>query len=101
MARSVKIKTPIPTLEEFGKKLGLSKARRRTLAPVFIERRADGVYAVRKRGTQKASYIVSTQKEAVDRAREIIPDRTILIERVREGTRAGKDSVGLDKWLRA
>jgi hypothetical protein len=31
MARSVTISTPIPTLEEFGKSLGLSKTRQNSL----------------------------------------------------------------------
>lgn len=96
MARSVRIKTPIPTLEEFGEKLGLSKARRRTLAPIFIEHRAQGDYVVKRRGAQKASFIFSTQKEAVERARELSPDRMILIERVRDGASGAQD-----RWRRA
>lgn len=96
MARTVKIKTPIPTLEEFGERLGLSKARRQTLAPVYIERRAHGDYVVRKRGAQKARGVYSTQKEAVEKARELSPNRIILIERVRA---AGTN--GHDRWRRA
>jgi hypothetical protein len=95
MARPVKIKTPIPTLEEFGEELGLSKSRQQTLAPVFIEHRADGEYVVR-RGNPKASHVFATQKEAIERARELRPNRMILIERVRESAGPGRD-----KWRKA
>jgi Uncharacterized protein conserved in bacteria (DUF2188) len=95
MARSVKITTPVPTLEEFGKRIGLSKSRQRALAPVFIERRPQGDYAVTRRGSEKAIKVLPTQREAVEKAREVSPNGTILVERVRAttGTR--------DKWRRA
>lgn len=96
MARSVKITTPVPTLEEFGEKLGLSKARRRSLAPVFIERRPQGDYAVMRSGSEKAVKVFQTQREAVERAREVSPNGTILVERVRSSTRGIRD-----KWRRA
>jgi len=35
MVRSVKITTPIPSLEEFGRSLGLSKARQRALMQIM------------------------------------------------------------------
>jgi hypothetical protein len=35
MMRSVKITTPIPSLEEFGKRLGLSKARQKALMQIM------------------------------------------------------------------
>ena len=35
MVRSVKITTPIPTLEEFGSSLGLSKARQKALLQIM------------------------------------------------------------------
>ena len=93
MAHSVKVTTPIPTLEEFGEKLGLSKARRRFLAPIFIERRPQGDYAVRRRGSERASRVFSTQREAVAGARELNPSGTIFIERVRDATGGSQD-----KW---
>ena len=96
MARSVKITTPVPTLEEFGKRLGLSKARRRSLAPIFVERRAQGEYAVTRRGVEKAIKVFPTQREAIERARALNPNGTILIERVRD-TSAG----GRDRWRKA
>lgn len=96
MTRSVKIKTPIPTLEEFGDRLGLSQARRRSLGPIFVERRSDGGYVVRRRGTAKAIKVAPTQREAVERAREISPNGTILVERVRSNSRNGRD-----QWRKA
>lgn len=93
MARSVKVVTPIPTLEELGENLGLSKARQKSLNPLFVERRPQGDYAIRRRGSEKASHVLPTQREAVDRAREISPNGTILVERVRETSRGNRD-----KW---
>jgi hypothetical protein len=93
MAHPVKITTPIPTLEEFGEDLGLSKARRRSLGPIFIERRPQGDYAVKRPGSGKASHVFPTQAEAVERARKLGPNRTILVERVRHATPGGRD-----KW---
>ena len=62
---------------------------------VFIERREQGDYAVRKPGSERASAVLPTQAEAVERAREIHPGAAIHVERVRD-TRAG----GRDKWRR-
>ena len=95
MSLPVRITTPIPTLEEFGEELGLSRSRRRTLAPVFVEHRADREYVVRRQGNSKANHVFATQKEAVEKARELSPNRTILIERVRDG------ADGRDKWRKA
>jgi hypothetical protein len=93
MARSVTITTPIPNLEEFGESLGLSKARQRSLTPIFVERRPQGDYAVRRRGAERASRVFSTQREAVEGARELSPNGSILIERVRDTANGGRD-----KW---
>lgn len=93
MARPVKVTTPVPTLEEFGQNLGLSKARQRSLAPIFIVRRAQGDYVMRRRGSERVGRVYPTQKEAVERAREISPSGTILVERVRDAAGGGRD-----KW---
>ena len=93
MARRVRITTPVPTLEEFGERLGLSKARRRSLGPILIERRSQGDYAVRIPGADRASTVVATQREAVERARRMSPNGTILVERVRDTNRGTRD-----KW---
>jgi hypothetical protein len=46
MGRSVTLRTPVPTLDEVGENLGLSKARQRSLLSivrrdVFVEKRRD------------------------------------------------------------
>jgi len=48
MVRSVKITTPIPTLEEFGKSLGLSKARQKSLVRIVMDKSDDRSVASRK-----------------------------------------------------
>ena len=59
----------------------------------FIERRPEGVYAVRKPNADRASAIESTQADAIARARQMNPNATIHVERVRH-TDAGSP----DKW---
>jgi len=93
MARSAKISTPIPSLEEFGRSIGISKTRQMALNPVFVERRPQGDYAVRRLGSDRASCVLPTQREAIERARELNPNRTPLVERVRETTSGSRD-----KW---
>jgi plasmid stability protein len=41
---------------------------------VFVERRPEGDYAVRRSNATKASAVLPTQGEAIDRAREMGPD---------------------------
>jgi hypothetical protein len=61
---------------------------------VFIERREDELdYAIRKPGSQRASGIGSTQLEAAEEAREMFPDATIMLERVRNTKNGSRD-----KW---
>lgn len=60
----------------------------------FIERREEeGDYAIRRPGAERASDIANTQREAIERAREIDPNATIEVERVRDTNRGGRD-----KW---
>jgi len=59
----------------------------------FIERRPEGDYAVRKPNSQRASTVAPTQAEAIEQARQMNPDATIHVERVRN-TSQGKP----DKW---
>jgi hypothetical protein len=75
-----------------------SQERRGCMAKneVFIEKREEGDYAVRKPGSERASAVLPTQSEAVERAREMHPDAAVLVERVRD-TNVG----GRDKWRRA
>ena len=60
---------------------------------VFIERRPEGDYAIRKPNAERASGVEPTQAEAIERAREMNPGSRVLVERVRN-TSGGKR----DKW---
>jgi hypothetical protein len=60
---------------------------------VFIERRPEGDYAVRKPNAERASAVEPTQAQAIDRAREMNPGSSVRVERVRN-TSGGKR----DKW---
>jgi hypothetical protein len=60
---------------------------------VFIERREQGDYAVRKPGSERASAILPTQTKAIEKAREMNPNASVHVERVRD-TNVG----GRDKW---
>ena len=59
----------------------------------FIEKRDQGDYAIRKAYSERASGVEPTQKEAIERAKELNPDATIHVERVRH-TEVGNP----DKW---
>lgn len=60
--------------------------------PLFIERQDDGNYAVKKPHAQRASAVLDTQKEAIERAQNMTTG-PIHVERVRN-TDAGSP----DKW---
>ena len=62
---------------------------------VYVERRAEGDYAIRRAGSQRASAVEPTQGKAIEKARELNPGVAPHVERVRE-TSAG----GRDKWRR-
>jgi hypothetical protein len=59
----------------------------------FVERRPQGDFAVRRPNSERASAVLPTQREAIARARELSPDRTPLVERVRNTTGGHPD-----KW---
>jgi uncharacterized protein DUF2188 len=59
---------------------------------LFIERRDEGNDAVRRPDSDRASATEPTQAEAIEGAREIDPDATIQIERVRNTDRGGRES---------
>ncbi|WP_303831592.1 DUF2188 domain-containing protein [Asticcacaulis taihuensis] len=52
---------------------------------VYVEPREQGDYAVRKEGSKRASATAPTQKEAIARAKELVPDGEIHVARVRKG----------------
>ena len=60
---------------------------------IYIERRPEGDYAVRKADSERASAVEPTQKKAIARARELNPGVAPHLERVRD-TKVG----GRDKW---
>jgi uncharacterized protein YdaT len=60
---------------------------------LFVEQREQGDYAVRRGGADRASAVCDTQKEAIERARELNPNQAPLVERVRD-TKVG----GRDQW---
>jgi len=60
---------------------------------LFVERRPQGDYAVRRPNSERASVVKETQAEAIASARKLEPSAAILVERVRT-TAYGKP----DKW---
>ncbi len=56
---------------------------------LFVERRPEGDYAVRKSNSERASDVLPTQGEAIKRARELNPGASPVVERVRN-TPGGK-----------
>ena len=50
---------------------------------LFVEQRPQGDYAVRKPGSDRASAVLPTQAEAIERARQLNPMIAPLVERVR------------------
>ncbi len=60
---------------------------------LFVERRPQGDFAVRRANSERASVVAPTQEKAIAEARRLEPDATIMVERVRH-TSVGKP----DKW---
>lgn len=61
---------------------------------LFVEHREkEGDYAIRRPGADRISDHEDTQADAIDRAREIDPNAAILVERVRNTDKGGRD-----KW---
>ena len=60
---------------------------------LFVERRPQGDYAVKKPNAERASAVLPTQAEAIEKARQLNPERTPLVERVRNTSTGGRD-----KW---
>ena len=62
---------------------------------LYIERRPEGDYAVRRPGSARASGLEDTQGEAIETARELDPGAAIHVERVRNTNTGGRD-----KWCK-
>ena len=60
---------------------------------LYVEKRPQGDYAVRRPGSERASAVEPTQRQAIERAKEIAPHLTPMVERVRN-TNVGHP----DKW---
>jgi uncharacterized protein YdaT len=60
---------------------------------MYVERREQGDYAVRRANSERASDVLPTQREAIERARELSPGATPHVERVRHTLRGTPD-----KW---
>lgn len=58
-----------------------------------VEQREQGAYVVRRPNSARASAIASTQRETIERARQLYPDKPPLVERV-SNTKIG----GRDQW---
>jgi Uncharacterized protein conserved in bacteria (DUF2188) len=63
---------------------------------IYVERRPEGDYAVRRANSERASDVLPTQGDAIDRARELSPSSRPHVERVRH-TSGGSP----DKWRKA
>jgi pyridoxine/pyridoxamine 5'-phosphate oxidase len=60
---------------------------------LYVERRSEGDYAVRRPRSERASAVELTQRKAIERAKQLEPNSTPMVERVR------KTNVGHpDKW---
>lgn len=60
---------------------------------IFVEQRPQGDYAVRRPNSERASAVLPTQGQAIERARELNGGTAPLVERVRH-TSVGKP----DQW---
>jgi pyridoxine/pyridoxamine 5'-phosphate oxidase len=58
---------------------------------IYVERRPEGDYAVRRPDAARASAVESTQKKAIDRARELNPGVAPHVERVRNTKVGARD----------
>ncbi len=58
---------------------------------IFVERRPQGDYAVRRADSERASDVLPTQLEAIERARELSPGTALHVERVRHTNRGKPD----------
>jgi uncharacterized protein YdaT len=63
---------------------------------IYVERREDGDYAVRRANSERASEVLPTQRKAIERAKELSPGNRPHVERVRHTTGGSPD-----KWRKA
>jgi hypothetical protein len=58
---------------------------------LFVERRPERDYAVRRPNSERASDVLPTQQKAIERARELNPNQAPHVERVRHTTQGKPD----------
>jgi hypothetical protein len=63
---------------------------------IYVEKRSEGDFAVRRANSERASDVRPTQREAIERARELNPGTSPHVERVRNTTGGSPD-----KWRKA
>jgi hypothetical protein len=63
---------------------------------LYVERRPQGDYAVRRGGADRASVTAPTQKQAIEKAEKLDPKAAVLVERVRDTSVGGRD-----KWRKS
>jgi hypothetical protein len=63
---------------------------------IYVEQRPEGDYAVRRANAERASATAPTQRQAIEKAREMNPGVRPHVERVRN-----TDVGGRDKWRKA
>jgi hypothetical protein len=63
---------------------------------IYVERRDQGDYAVRRANSERASDVLPTQRQAIERARELSPTSRPHVERVRNTSRGSPD-----QWRKA
>jgi uncharacterized protein YdaT len=63
----------------------------------FVEQTGDGRFAVRARGSERASSVFDTQEQAIARVKELNPNDHPDVERVRNVSSGGRDQWRSDK----
>jgi len=63
---------------------------------IYVERRPEGDYAIRRASSDRASALAPTQAKAIAKARQMCPGTSPHVERVRK-TAGGKP----DQWRKA
>jgi uncharacterized protein YdaT len=58
---------------------------------MYVERRDEGDYAVRRANSDRASDVLPTQREAIERAKELSPGSRPHVERVRNTSGGSPD----------
>ena len=81
------IRTAIAQVLRDGAGAGVARKR-----DVYVEPRDAGDFAVRRQGANRASDVLPTQKDAIERALDLAPDKAPVVRRVRnaKGGKAGQ-----------